>query len=133
MSIPPAQIFTACGALPIEMALRIHTCWFLSVTGRNLTFCELQREIDSARSKDFIPRCKEDGRFEELQCQRMSGECWCVDEAGMEIPESRTVGLPNCDKPVGKCSKVQRLYHSILTLFATSRWCYQSLAACFKR
>lgn len=67
-----------------------------------MTFCELQREIDSARSRDFIPRCKEDGRFEEVQCQRKSEECWCVDEAGMEIPQSRTIGLPECDKPNGK-------------------------------
>jgi len=66
--------------------------------GKNLTFCELQREINRARSEDFIPRCKEDGEFEAVQCQRAFGECWCVDEAGMEIPDSRTLGMPHCNR-----------------------------------
>jgi len=66
--------------------------------GRNLTFCELQREISTGRSDDFIPRCKGDGEFEPVQCHRLSGVCWCVDEIGMEIPGSRTPrGLPKCN------------------------------------
>ena len=72
------------------------------VLGKNLTFCELQREINRARSEDFIPRCKEDGEFEAVQCQRAFGECWCVDEAGMEIPDSRTLGMPHCNRHEGK-------------------------------
>lgn len=64
--------------------------------GRNLTFCELQREINIASSNGFIPRCKDNGDFEPLQCQRTLGECWCVDESGIELPDSRTDGSPDC-------------------------------------
>lgn len=64
--------------------------------GRNLTFCELQREINTASSNGFIPRCKDNGDFEPLQCQRTLGECWCVDESGIELPDSRTDGSPDC-------------------------------------
>ena len=72
------------------------------MTGRNLTLCELQRAINNARSKDFIPDCKDDGEFEEVQCQLNTGECWCVDKAGIEIPDSRTPGLPHCHETIGK-------------------------------
>ena len=75
----------------------------LFASGRNLTFCELQREISIGRSDDFIPRCKGNGEFEQVQCQRISGECWCVDEIGLEIPGTRiTSGLPNCNGLHGK-------------------------------
>ncbi|CAH3175960.1 unnamed protein product [Porites lobata] len=69
-----------------------------SCNGRNLTFCELQREINSARLDDFIPRCAGDGEFEVVQCHSISGECWCVDKAGLEIPGTKTLGTPKCDE-----------------------------------
>jgi len=64
--------------------------------GRNLTYCELQQAIKTARSEEFIPDCKANGEFEEVQCNQITGECWCVDTAGIEIPDSRTIGLPYC-------------------------------------
>ena len=67
--------------------------WFI---GRNLTYCELQQAIKTARSEEFIPDCKANGEFEEVQCNQITGECWCVDTAGIEIPDSRTIGLPYC-------------------------------------
>lgn len=80
-------------------------------SGRNLTFCELQREISTGRSDDFVPRCKGDGEFEPVQCHRLSGVCWCVDEIGMEIPGSRTTsGLPKCNGTNGKFADV--IYYS---------------------
>lgn len=82
-----------------------------SPSGRNLTFCELQREIKIGRSEDFIPRCKGDGAFEPVQCHRMSGVCWCVDESGIEIPGSRTPrGLPSCN---GSHGKLDKLHHVV--------------------
>lgn len=72
------------------------------MTGRNLTLCELQREINRGQSEDFIPGCTKDGEFEEVQCQVSSGECWCVDKAGIEIVDSRMLGLPSCNLLDGK-------------------------------
>ena len=67
-----------------------------------MTFCELQREINSARLDDFIPRCAGDGEFEVVQCHSISGECWCVDKAGLEIPGTKTLGTPKCDESQGR-------------------------------
>ncbi|XP_051792097.1 thyroglobulin [Erpetoichthys calabaricus] len=36
----------------------------------------------------FVPRCSQDGLYEQIQCMGM--ECWCVDSQGKEIPMSRT-------------------------------------------
>ncbi|XP_066435014.1 thyroglobulin [Eleutherodactylus coqui] len=36
----------------------------------------------------FVPTCTNDGKYEEIQCSR--SECWCVDEQGREIQETRT-------------------------------------------
>lgn len=67
-----------------------------------MTFCELQREINAARLDDFIPRCAGDGEFEVVQCHSISGECWCVDEAGVEILGTKTLGTPKCDESQGR-------------------------------
>ncbi|XP_066270065.1 uncharacterized protein [Branchiostoma lanceolatum] len=60
----------------------------------------------------FVPECDEDGEFEPTQCDGNSGECWCVNRAGREIPGTRTgPGEPprNCSmgcEPVenGQCA-----------------------------
>ena len=54
--------------------------------------------------RSFIPTCKLDGRFEEIQCLRSSGECWCVDQQGKEINGSRTVNHLKChSRGLGEC------------------------------
>lgn len=38
-----------------------------------------------------LPKCNdEDGSFSQVQCNSMGRSCWCVDEAGREIPSTRT-------------------------------------------
>ena len=39
----------------------------------------------------LAPRCKLDGQYEEVQCQRSTGECWCVDKDGKELPGTRQI------------------------------------------
>ncbi len=42
-----------------------------------------------------MPNCTSDGRFNPIQCHNAS--CWCVDEKGLEIAESRVRDvLPDC-------------------------------------
>ncbi|XP_056618676.1 thyroglobulin [Triplophysa dalaica] len=38
----------------------------------------------------YVPRCTEDGRYQDVQCQ--GSECWCVDSRGLEILGSRSTG-----------------------------------------
>ena len=46
----------------------------------------------------FVPDCKPDGTFEEIQCY--DNTCWCVDKNGVETGSTR-VALPN--RPDCKC------------------------------
>ena len=44
----------------------------------------------------FIPSCKLNGDYEEVQCHGSTGYCWCVDKVGNELPGTRTRGRLNC-------------------------------------
>ena len=46
----------------------------------------------------YIPQCKEDGSFEEVQCHPSTGYCWCVDTEGWEIEGTKIRGIPSCKK-----------------------------------
>ena len=52
---------------------------------------------------EFIPQCEEDGSYSPIQCWWSTGYCWCVDEDGIEIPETAIAswdGVPNCNEYV---------------------------------
>lgn len=51
----------------------------------------------------FIPQCLEDGSYTSVQCSMTTGECWCVFKSGLEIPKTRTYGMPECGRE-GKMS-----------------------------
>ena len=44
----------------------------------------------------LAPRCKLDGQYEEVQCEGSTGQCWCVDKDGKELPGTRTTELVKC-------------------------------------
>ena len=46
----------------------------------------------------YIPQCKADGSFEEVQCHGSTGYCWCVDTRGWEIKGTKVRGRPSCSK-----------------------------------
>ncbi|RZC34044.1 Thyroglobulin 1 domain containing protein, partial [Asbolus verrucosus] len=46
-----------------------------------------------------MPRCSKSGGFEPVQCDNeIISSCWCVDEAGFELPGTRApaAALVNC-------------------------------------
>ncbi|KAK7502647.1 hypothetical protein BaRGS_00006222 [Batillaria attramentaria] len=45
---------------------------------------------------NFMPRCAEDGSWQEQQCNDKLGNCWCVTPRGKAIPRTRTYGIPQC-------------------------------------
>ena len=45
---------------------------------------------------NFIPRCREDGGYYEVQCHVGTGQCWCVDENGNKRWDTTVRGLPDC-------------------------------------
>uniref|UniRef100_A0A8C5K8S0 Sparc/osteonectin, cwcv and kazal-like domains proteoglycan 2 n=1 Tax=Jaculus jaculus TaxID=51337 RepID=A0A8C5K8S0_JACJA len=66
---------------------------------------ELERtQIQEAAKKKpgvFIPSCDEDGYYRKTQCDQSSGDCWCVDQLGLELSGTRMRGNPDCDDIVG--------------------------------
>ena len=46
----------------------------------------------------FVPQCKPDGRYEEVQCGAGWDSCWCVDATGTELPGTKRKGWPQCGK-----------------------------------
>ena len=71
---------------------------FACFSGGAVTSCQRRyRKAPFQLSQNlFIPRCKLDGRYEEVQCQSTSGKCWCVDQNGKEIPKTRSSELIKC-------------------------------------
>ncbi|XP_073533084.1 thyroglobulin [Phyllobates terribilis] len=65
-----------------------------------LSFCRLKKQqillggYLNSSSTSFIPRCKDSGGYEPVQCDQPLGECWCVDSEGMEIYGTRQMGAP---------------------------------------
>ncbi|XP_049878032.1 uncharacterized protein LOC126375196 isoform X2 [Pectinophora gossypiella] len=59
------------------------------------------------------PRCKTtDGEFEEIQCDNeIVSSCWCVDQAGFEVPGTRApaAGLVNCTRTAPCASHTCRM------------------------
>ena len=53
-----------------------------------------------------VPDCKADGGYNPVQCDVLSGYCWCVDEYGYEVKGSRIKGRPTCGKGVHVTFKV---------------------------
>uniref|UniRef100_A0A3B3QGU0 Thyroglobulin n=1 Tax=Paramormyrops kingsleyae TaxID=1676925 RepID=A0A3B3QGU0_9TELE len=61
-----------------------------------LTSCQLlrQKALLSSDSRT-APMCSDLGEFLPIQCDRVLGQCWCVDPEGMEIYGTRQNGEPS--------------------------------------
>uniref|UniRef100_A0A1B6C9E9 Thyroglobulin type-1 domain-containing protein n=1 Tax=Clastoptera arizonana TaxID=38151 RepID=A0A1B6C9E9_9HEMI len=57
----------------------------------------------------YVPECDAEGYYHPTQCHSAVGMCWCVDKHGVEVPNSRTRGKPNCDVILGGKSKPTKL------------------------
>lgn len=71
-------------------------CYILEIES---TECQIavEKALQTPASTDpFVPRCKEDGKFEEVQCSEFTGECWCVDNLGAEQRGTRSKDFVSC-------------------------------------
>ena len=78
--------------------------------GQPSSRCEKQRQFALQKHVvgRWIPRCRLDGSYEPIQCDR-GWNCWCVDFTGKEIAQSRTRGWPNC----GPSGQLTALYSHV--------------------
>ena len=59
-------------------------------------FDERRQALEQARQSTpdvYIPVCKPDGNFAEVQCHIATGYCWCVADDGKPIPGSSVRGM----------------------------------------
>ncbi|XP_014909284.1 nidogen-2 isoform X5 [Poecilia latipinna] len=66
-------------------------------TERPKTHCEHHRDSVQTTGPDglpllgvYVPQCDENGLYVSQQCHGSTGYCWCVDDRGQELPETRT-------------------------------------------
>ncbi|XP_062836087.1 thyroglobulin [Anolis carolinensis] len=56
--------------------------------------CELQREKAFQGGEDYVPQCSTEGHFRNVQCNKKSDTCWCVDDRGAEVAGTKQPGSP---------------------------------------
>jgi len=66
--------------------------------GPTPTRCEQLRDARWSYPGAYRPQCTESGDFAPMQCHAGTGECWCVQRDGQEIPGTirRTPNRPVC-------------------------------------
>ena len=72
-----------------------------------LTPCEQAQANATGLIGEFVPQCEEDGSYSSTQCWGSTGDCWCVDEYGIEIPgttSSPGQGMPDCASTIDACT-----------------------------
>lgn len=57
---------------------------------------EILSPFQNPPSGMFVPQCRDDGGYQSTQCHGSSGYCWCVDEYGNELIDTRVRGQRNC-------------------------------------
>ncbi|XP_071507379.1 uncharacterized protein [Diadema antillarum] len=86
------------------------------VATRVLTTCQMHKmeateaARESPQANLYIPQCDSDGSYSEVQCyQGQARYCWCVNEAGEELPGTRQRNSePTCSPDTPKTTSVNR-------------------------
>ena len=98
-AIEKMRFNSICTPFVFESLGKIRLSLLLFYTEIALTECQkkLQEAIHlQPDPKRFVPHCKLDGNYEELQCQNSSGLCWCVDRGGKELSATATNQTVKC-------------------------------------
>ncbi|XP_053699810.1 thyroglobulin [Synchiropus splendidus] len=97
----------------VQCSQQKQECWCVDAQGQEVvgtrtsgsalhcpTPCQLQSVL----------QCSPSGRFQQIQCESSQGQCWCVDQDGMELYGTRQNGRPaHCP---GSCEvRTRRLLH----------------------
>jgi len=45
----------------------------------------------------YVPQCDDSGNYKSFQCHGSIGSCWCADNSGIEIQNTRTMCRGNCN------------------------------------
>ena len=48
---------------------------------------------------NLVPVCRPDGGFRDIQCDGVTGYCWCVTKNGFPLMETAKRGMLDCETP----------------------------------
>ena len=75
----------------------------LTIISVGTKLCDKHKKEETANTEfgtplvgAFIPSCKLNGDYEDIQCHASTGYCWCVDKFGNEMLGTRTRRRPSC-------------------------------------
>ncbi|XP_061737794.1 thyroglobulin isoform X2 [Nerophis ophidion] len=83
---------------PVQCGGRGQTCWCVDADGREVGGTRTNGSIPhcaTACQLQSVLRCSPSGHFLPVQCDASRGQCWCVDQDGMELYGTRQRGTPN--------------------------------------
>ncbi|XP_011484167.1 thyroglobulin [Oryzias latipes] len=99
---------------PVQCSGRSQECWCVDADGREIAGTRTNNSALSCPSVCQLQtrlRCSPSGLFEAIQCDSSRGQCWCVDQDGMELYGTRQNGRPQ--RCPGSCQvRARRLIHS---------------------
>ena len=78
------------------LSLKLNYFSFISYADDVLTKCERHVQKSLVDGSQFVPRCKRDGTYEDVQCDGSSAECWCVNKDGKELLQTRSKDPVKC-------------------------------------
>ncbi|XP_068425804.1 thyroglobulin [Clinocottus analis] len=102
------------GFRSVQCSGRGHECWCVDAEGQEIVGTRTNGSAPHCASpcqQQSVLQCSASGLFESVQCSSSRGQCWCVDQDGMELYGTRQSGTPQ--RCPGSCEvRARRLLHS---------------------
>ncbi|XP_029283500.1 LOW QUALITY PROTEIN: thyroglobulin [Cottoperca gobio] len=97
----------------VQCSGRGHECWCVDGEGQEVVGTRTNSSAPHCASpcqlQSFL-HCSPSGLFDAVQCDSSRGQCWCVDQLGMELYGTRQAGTP--ERCPGSCEvRSRRLLH----------------------
>ncbi|XP_026172427.1 thyroglobulin isoform X2 [Mastacembelus armatus] len=98
---------------PVQCSVQGQECWCVDAEGQEVIGTRTNSSAPRCPSPcqlQSVLRCSPSGLFESVQCDSSRGQCWCVDQDGMELYGTRQAGRPQ--RCPGSCEvRSRRLLH----------------------
>ncbi|XP_070767606.1 thyroglobulin [Enoplosus armatus] len=98
---------------PVQCSGRGQECWCVDAGGQEVVGTRNSSSAPHCPSPcqlQSVLQCSPSGIFESVQCDSSRGQCWCVDQDGMELYGTRQTGTPQrC--PASCEVRTRRLLH----------------------
>ncbi|XP_049439347.1 thyroglobulin isoform X1 [Epinephelus fuscoguttatus] len=98
---------------PVQCSGRGNECWCVDAEGQEVVGTRTNSSAPQCPSPcqlQSVLQCSPSGLFESVQCDSSRGQCWCVDQDGMELYGTRQAGTPQ--RCPGSCEvRTRRLLH----------------------